>query len=136
MFVFTSVHRKHTIFGKPLSNGELEYIVQFTPVGAVGQFITDDEELANKLRQHPDYNTKFMEIGVLKETIKSNVIQGIRSSETRPELGQEHIDPKEFVEYGELKAKLLKNDGSYRKDASEVDIKRFEELKSKIEKEK
>lgn len=39
---------------------------------------------------------------------------------------------KKAIEFGELKSKLLKNDGTYRADAGENDKKRYEELLEKF----
>lgn len=131
MFTFTSAYKKHTIMGKPTSDKQLDYVVHFLPVGGVGQFTTEDEKLAEKLRNHPDFNKKFTEIG-LGLKAKSNVVDGVRSSATQGEVGKEAIDPQEYINFGVLKNKLLKNDGSYRKDASEDEIKQYETLKQKL----
>jgi len=120
------------ILGKPISKDELEYQVRFEPMGTMGRFTTQDEELANKLRAHPSFGKRFMEIGVSAKE-NPNVVSGIRSSETKPELGKEPIDPQKFIEFGKLQATLLKKDGSFRKDASEEQIKQYEQLKSELE---
>ena len=48
------------------------------------------------------------------------------------DLKKQSPNPKEAIEFGELKTKLLKNDGSYRADAGDEDKKRYEELKVKF----
>ena len=73
-----------------------------------------------------------MEIGInAKENPK--IVTGIRSSETKTELGKEPIDPQKLIEFGKLQATLLKKDGTYRKDASEEQIKQYEPLKTELE---
>ena len=130
MYSFTSVNNKFTIIGKPI-NDEPEYIVNFSPVGSMGRFTTNDEELAVKLREHPEFGKRFMEIG-LNAQENPKVVKGIRSSETRPELGQVAQDPQKLIELGMLRATLLKKDGSYRKDASEEDQLKYETLKKEL----
>jgi len=125
MFTFTSVHNKFVIYGKPVDK-EPEFIVRFQPIGSMGRFNTDSEELAAKLRSHPDFGKKFLEIGI-KARENPNIVRGIRSSVNQPELGKEDL-----IEFGMLKATLLKNDGTYRKDASEENIKKFEVLKQSL----
>ena len=130
MYTFTSVNNRFTILGKPQGDG-LEYKVNFQPIGSMGRFTTDDEELAKKLREHPSFGKRFMEIGV---EVKENphIVQGIRCSETHPELGQEKFDPQMLIEFGKLQATLLKADGTYRKDASEENKLKYEELKKEL----
>lgn len=131
MFTFTSVNNRFMVMGKPISKDELEYIVRFEPIGAMGRFSTNDEELASKLRQHPEFGKRFMEIGI---TAKENpsIVSGVRSSETKPELGKEPIDPQKLIEFGRLQATLLKADGTYRKDASEENKLKYEALKEEL----
>src|SRR5574343_396026 len=134
MYTFTSVNNRFSIFGKPeLVGKEMipEYMVNFSPIGTMGRFSTDDEELAQKLRTHPSFGKRFMEIGV---TVKENpnTVAGIRSSETKPELGKEPIDSQKLIEFGGLQATLLKKDGTFRKDCSEEQIKQYEELKKEL----
>lgn len=131
MFTFTSVNNRFMILGKPISKDELEYEVKFEPMGTMGRFTTTDEKLAEKLRAHPDFGKRFMEIGLnAKENPK--IVNGIRSSETKPELGKEPIDPQELIEFGRLQATLLKADGTYRKDATEENKLKYETLKQKL----
>jgi len=119
------------ILGKPIDKENLEYIVKFEPMGTMGRFTTNDEELAKKLRSHSEFGKRFMEIGInAKEN--PNVVAGVRSSETKPELGKEPIDSQKLIEFGGLQATLLKKDGTYRKDASEEQIKQYESLKQEL----
>lgn len=131
MFTFTSVNNKFAIYGTPV-NGVPEFIVKFNPIGSMGRFATDNEELAEKLRAHPEFGKRFMEIG-MKAKENPKIVQGLRSSETTPELGKEAQNPEDLIEFGRLQATLLKKDGSYRKDASAEQIKQYEELKLKLE---
>lgn len=130
MYTFTSVYKKYGIFGQPVGSG-VEYEVHFTPNGSVGIFTTDNQSLAEKLRNHPEFGKKFVELGVKSQP--SNINSEVRSSESHPELGKEQIDPKKFIEFGKLQATLLKNDGSYRKDATEDQINKYEKLKLELE---
>lgn len=134
MYTFTSVNNKFSIYGEPKLEGKErvpKYIVNFTPIGSMGRFITEDEELAKELRGHPDFGKRFMEIGITAKE-NPNIVSGLRSSETKPELGKEPIDPQQLIVFGGLQATLLKKDGSYRKDASEEQIKQYEELKKEL----
>jgi len=119
------------LLGKPV-NGELEYQVEFEPIGSMGRYTTDNAELAEKLRKHPEFGKRFMEIGL---TAKENPtrVQGIRGSSDKPDLGKEAQDPKKLIRYGVLQATLLKNSGEYRKDASPESITEYEQLKKELE---
>lgn len=118
------------IFGHPV-DGVPEYTVKFEPIGSMGRFSTNDETLAEKLRQHPSFGKRFMEIGVQSQE-NPNIVKGLRSSETRPELGKEPIDTQKLIEFGRLQATLLKKDGTFRKDASEEDKIKYETIKKEI----
>ena len=118
------------IFGHP-KDGVPEYTVRFEPMGSMGRFSTTDEELVEKLRKHPSFGKRFMEIGV-KSQENPNVVRGLRSSETKPELGKEPINPEKLIEFGRLQATLLKKDGTFRKDAPEEDQIKYETLKKEI----
>jgi hypothetical protein len=130
MYTFTSVNNGYMIIGKPV-NGEPEYMVQFSKVGSSGSYTTNDEELAKKLREHPDFGKRFMEIGL---TSKENpqIVQGLRSSATAVELGKEPLDSQKLIQLGVYQATLLKKDGSYRKDASQEDVEKYELLKKEL----
>jgi len=134
MYTFTSVNNRYSIYGTPKLEGKQlvpEFIVNFTPIGSMGRFYTEDEELAVKLREHPSFGKRFMEIGITAKE-NPNIVKGIRSSETKPELGKEPIDPNKLIAFGALQATLLKKDGSYRKDASQEQITQYEELKKEL----
>lgn len=128
MYTFTSVYKKYSIFGQPVGSG-LEYEVHFTPNGGVGVFTTTDEKLVEKLRNHPEFGKKFVELGVKNQS--SNINSEVRSSESHPE-SKEQIDPKKFIEFGKLQATLLKKDGTFRADASEEDKERYNQLKQEL----
>lgn len=132
MFTFTSVANKFTILGKPISKDELEYIVNFTPIGSMGRFQTEDEELAEKLRNHPSFGKRFMEIGAIAKENPS-IVNGLRSSETSGQLDKPQIDQEKLIEFGRLQATILKKDGEYRKDASAEDISKYEQIKLELE---
>ena len=118
------------IIGKPVG-GIPEYMVKFEPNGAAGNFSTNDEDLAVKLRLHPEFGKRFVELGA-KPQQESNIVEGIRSSESHPELGETKLNPQKLIEFGKLQATLLKNDGTFRKDASEENKLKYEELKKEL----
>jgi len=130
MATFTSINTRFMIIGKPVG-GIPEYMVRFEPVGAGGSFSTNDEDLVTKLRSHPEFGKRFVELG-LKPKQKSNIVSGIRSSISHPELGEKKTDPQKLIEFGKLQATLLKNDGTYRKDASEENKLKYEALKQEL----
>ena len=131
MATFTSVNKRFTIIGKPVG-GIPEYIVKFDPMGASGNFSTIDEDLTTKLRSHPEFGKRFVELGN-KPKQESNIVAGIRSSANQPELGEtKESDPQRLIEFGRLQATLLKNDGTYRKDASEENKSKYELLKQEL----
>jgi hypothetical protein len=119
------------IFGHPI-NGVPEYTVKFEPIGTMGRYSTDNEELVLKLRKHPSFGKRFYETGITAQE-NPNIVRGLRSSETKPEIGKEPVDTQKLIEFGRLQATLLKNSGEYRKDASEEDRIKFEQLKLEIE---
>ena len=131
MYTFTSVNNRYTIYGTPV-DGQPEYIVKFEPIGRIGRFSTNNDELARKLRAHPSFGRRFMEIGL---TAKENpsIVDGIRSSESHPELGMSKMEPEELIEFGRLQASILRTSGEYRKDASAENIARYEALKQELE---
>lgn len=131
MYTFTSVNNRYMIFGHPI-DGVPEYTVKFEPIGSMGRFSTLDKELAEKLRNHPSFGKRFMEIGAIAKE-NPNIVKGLRSSETRPELGIEPVDTQKLIEFGRLQATLLKKDGTFRKDASEEDRIKFETIKKELE---
>ena len=135
MFTFTSVARNRRIFGKPVLVGKEmipEYDVKFTSMGNGGRFTTSDEKIAESLRKHPEFGRTFVEIGLRNIPATSNIVSGIRSSANQPELGQVKPDSQKYIQFGVLQATLLKQDGTYRKDASEEQINKYEQLKQEL----
>jgi len=130
MYIFTSPNRKLTLLGRPIGK-ELEYKINFEPIGAVGRFSTNDEQLAEKLRSHPEFGKRFVELG-FRPKEENKIIEGVRSSATQPELNKEQFDPQKLIEFGRLQARLLKSDGNFRKDASEEDINKYNQLKQEL----
>lgn len=145
MFIFTSIAPGYRTFGKPVKSDTNklvpEYDVRFVRNGASGQFSTDDEELAKKLREHPQYGKAFVETNIPVPQ-KDNVVVGIRSSISHPDISGEtvkeevkeeiKIDTQKYIRYGVLQNKLLKNDLTYRKDASPEEITEYENLKKEL----
>jgi hypothetical protein len=104
-----------------------EKLASFAPYG---RFITEDEQLIEKLKNHPSYGTgkgKFIMVNTIPKP-KGNVIQGVRSAATAPILDKEE----KLIRLGTLRAKLLKNDGSFRKDASEEEINELQEIQKEL----
>lgn len=145
MFTFTSVSPGYRIFGEPVKSpktGEItpEYDAKFIRSGAVGRFTTDNESIVEKLRKHPDFNKRFVEVA-LPGAANSNVVSGIRSSASHPEIQEVKsevkpevkVDFPKYIRFGVLQNKLLKNDQTYRKDASPEEIAEFELLKKELE---
>ena len=116
MVTFSSRKTALKIWGEKIVKGKNvgEMLASFAPFG---KFTTDDEQLIAKLRDHGSYNKDFAEMGKVVAS-KGNLIQGIRSSATQPILGEKE----KLIRLGTLREKLLKNDGSYRKDAPEEEI--------------
>ena len=120
------------IIGEPKGEKNIpEFIIRFEPSGATGMYATEDENVIAKLRKHSDFGRKFMEIG-LKFNQPSNIVEGTRSSESHPVLGDKKFEPQKLIEFGKLQGTLLKSDGSYRKDASQENIEKYELLKVEL----
>lgn len=135
MFTFTSVHPAFRIFGKPVQIGKEmipEFDAKFIRHGAVGHFVTEDEQLAEKLRKHPNFGKAFTEMSIPKN-LETNVVSGIRSSATQPELGKTEIDKSKLIRFGVLQNKLLKQDGTYRIAVPKEEIAEYELLKKELE---
>ena len=116
MITFSSRKTSLKIWGEKIVKGKNvgEMLASFAPFG---KFTTDDEQLIAKLRDHGSYNKDFVELSKIVVP-KGNLRQGIRSSATQPILGEKE----KLIRLGTLREKLLKNDGSYRKDAPEEEI--------------
>lgn len=85
-------------------------------------FKTPDDALAGRLRKHPMFGNKIHERGA--PAPKGNIIQGVRSAGEQP-----IFDAKEkYIRLGELRNKLLKKDGSFRKDADQKEVEELQEL--------
>lgn len=119
MATFSSPKRNLRVWGE---NGK--WNAAFEPYGS---FITDDEELIERLRGHGSYGKDFVEAKMPVEA-KNNLIQGIRSAGNRPVLGERE----KLIRLGTLRAKLLRNSGEYRKDAPEEEMKELDELKAEL----
>ena len=123
MVIFSSRKTALKVWGEKIVKGKNagEMLASFAPFG---KFSTDDEQLIAKLRDHGSYNKDFVELSKIAVSAdrqvvpKGNLRQGIRSSATQPILGEKE----KLIRLGTLREKLLKNDGSYRKDAPEEEI--------------
>lgn len=120
---FYSKHRKLVIAIN-------DKVIKFTPFGAGGSYNTEDEEVIELLKNHHLYNSNgygSFTAHVIGDK-KSNIIKGQRGSR-----GEDVEDIKSnFKEYDTLKSEIIKVDGSFRKDADEDKIIRFNELKEKL----
>ncbi len=119
MATFISRNIKLRIWGE-----KGEWNASFAPVGT---YKTNDEKIIGILRQHPGFNKNFTEAN-MKPIKKGNIIQGIRSSGTQPVLDKDN----KLLRVGELRARLLKNDGKPRLDASEELINELKELQGEL----
>ena len=135
MATFVSINTGMKVWGEKIVKGTNgveknvgERLADFSPLGT---FVTDDEVIIEKLRKHGAYgrNRKggFIEASLPKPP-KSNAIQGIRSAGEQPIFDKDE----KLIRLGTLRAKLLKNDGSFRKDASEEDKKELKELQGEL----
>jgi len=131
MATFVSVSNNMKVWGEKLDDKGKnvgERLASFAPAGS---FTTEDEVIIEKLRTHGAFNKKgkfgFIEASAIPKP-KSNVIQGVRSAGTQPILGEKE----KLIRLGILRATLLKNDGDFRKDASEEDKKELKELQEEL----
>lgn len=85
-----------------------------------GIFRTDDEELINKLLNHPEYNNKTS-LGFFTS-----------NKRTTTEPVKNNINPEDYILYGELKAKVITKEGKLSKSAKELDKRAFFELHKKL----
>ena len=125
-------------------------LASFTPIGnKMGGFSTDDTELVEALKNHPDHGKGFH---VIKDKMphfeNEHIIKGAVTSikaqefeaqkknleeENKLELAKMKAEQsKKYIRFGELTAKLLKNDGSYRADATDELKAEYEQLKKEI----
>jgi len=113
-----------------LLSDEGKTLAKFHKMGAEhGIFETDSEEVVERLREHKLNGTAFNEwTGEGKPTFKNNgnIGQGAITS------GGNKAQFSKYKELGKLEAKLLKTDGSYRADATNEDIEKFENLKKEL----
>jgi len=103
-------------------------LAKFEPADNFGLFITEDKRIIEKLKKHPLFNKTFKiwKGSGMPHFNRVNINHGVVSS-------LNNIDKNIYIKYGELKAKLLDKDGNYKKDASEDEIKEFEEIKGLVE---
>ena len=119
MATFISKNVQFKVWGE-----NAEWSAAFAPMG---RYATNDEKIIEALRTHPYFNRSFSEIKIPPKG-KSNIIQGVRSAGTQPIRDREA----KLMRLGELQARLLKNDGSFRKDASDELINELKELKGEL----
>ena len=125
-------------------------LAQFTPIGNKrGGFSTDDPELIKKLLEHPSHGKsfsvlkdkmpKFEDEHIQKGASTSLNVQQIEAQkknleeQNKIELAKmKDEQSKKFIRFGQLSTKLLKNDGSYRADATDELKAEYEQLKKEI----
>ena len=134
MAVFVSPSRNLKIWDEKLVRGNDgiernvgKKIAEFAPLG---RFVTEDTELIEKLKANPSYGVgkgKFIMIDTVPKP-KGNVIQGVRSAGTAVVFDKQE----KLIRLGELRARLLKKDGSFRKDASDEDINELKSIQEEL----
>jgi len=107
-------------------------ILKFKDAGGIGVFETEDKELIEKLKKHPDNKIKgvgsFFASPVSGSGKKSHIIEGARGSRT-----EEVADLKAlFKKYDALKGEIVKVDGGFRADATEEQKVEYAKLKAEI----
>ena len=149
---FISKYQEHTIYGKVEEDGEVKSVLlaQFQPIGnKKGGFATNDPKIIEALKRVKDFGKTF---DVLKDkmphfeddhiqkgaatSINAQQIEAQKKNleeQNRLELAKMKAEQsKKFIRFGELSAKLLKNDGSYRADATDELKAEYEQLKKEI----
>ena len=119
MATFISVNRNRKIWGEKGA-----WKISFAPLGS---YTTEDEKMIERLRKHPLINKGIVETGKIPKP-KSNNIQGTRTAVTQSIPGKDEM----LIRLGELRARLLRKDGSRRKDASDEDYAELLELQGEL----
>lgn len=108
-------------------------ILKFVKQGGIGVYETEDKKTIEFLRNHKDFNKQtkggFAEYksGLIDYGTKE-VVKGVRAGATATEIGL-----KEKVQrYEELKEKIVKVNGDFRKDASDEQIAEYKALEQEI----
>jgi hypothetical protein len=103
-------------------------LIEFVDLGGYGVLETNDEELIEKLKSHPDFKISGIgafTIGSLPKS-SSNVVQGARGYREGEDL------KKLFKEYDTLKTEIVTVSGDFRKGVTEDQKIKFEKLKLEI----
>lgn len=121
-------------------------IGSFSPAstGDYGYFVTESGELIERIK-----STSLFQNGEVKEYTGSKpqfndfvtgsggfaelngMLGGVKDTTTKTAQPQQ-IDVQAYIRFGELKVSLIRKDGTYRRDASEEEIKEYETLKEKL----
>lgn len=126
-------------------------VATFSPSrdGEYGFFATNDEAIVERLKKFSGmYGSVIKEVegsnlpsfdihnygsggyaelaGLLGITRDHKAVNEIQAS---PKI---QIDPNDYIRFGELKASILRTSGEYRRDATDEQIKEYENLKLKI----
>lgn len=121
-------------------------LAKFEPRGDFGIFITSDPKIVEALKKTPEFGKviKIWEGKGMPHFTRKNIHHGVITSvndipsELRERLKEEikdeevKIETDKYVRYGELKARVLRKDGSYRGDATAEEIAEYEKLKEEI----
>lgn len=120
-------------------------IAQFVNAGAHGSFMTEDEEIANKLRKNRLFGIGFNEVVkgkvgetksvqyIVPATPEDSVIEMVQDKRTsEPRVVEEKPDVSSYIRFGELKSLLIKPDGEFKKTASKELIDEYNNLKLKL----
>lgn len=125
-------------------------IGSFSPAreGDYGYFVTESGELIERIK-----STALYKNGEVKEYIGgkpqfddfvqgsggyaelSGLLSKMEKTADKPiqnSIPQQAIDVQAYIKFGELKVSLIRKDGTYRRDASEEEIKEYETLKEKL----
>ena len=115
------------------------FLCSFRSSGLIGTYETKDEEVIELLKAHPffgksqlgGFTAKVMDRGTKDNIVKGQ--QGYRESEAEADAEKEKIKLKaDYKKFDALKDEILKVDKTYRKDASEKDIAKYEMLKEQL----
>lgn len=147
---FVSKYARFSIWGAPDKEGNAKHLAQFEgTIGKRGTFSTNDPDIIDALKKSSLFNKDFfllekdmpqfadehIQKGAATssnaqqlEAIKKNLEaeKQIELERAKSEIGQK------FMRFGQLKQMLLKNDGTYRADATDELKTEYEQLKNEI----
>ncbi len=139
--IFYSRHKKLKVaLLMPTEKDEKNmFLCAFRSSGLIGTYETKDEKVIELLQAHSlfgksqlgGFTAKVMDNGTKGNIVKGQ--QGYRESEAEANAEKEKIKLKaDYKKFDALKDEILKVDKTYRKDASEKDIAKYEMLKEQL----